>query len=225
MKKSLILDSGALINFSMNNLLDLFYELKKIFGGNFLITEMVMEETIRRPLNIKKYELGALMIQKLLKDKIIELPSSLKIENYKIEDRAREILNIANKTFYAKQKPLHLIDMGEASCLALSEILDAKNIKNMLVVDERTTRMLCENPNNLQKLLRNKLHTKIKAIKDNFSFFYKFKIIRSSELAYIAHKKKLVDLKDSRTLDALLYAIKYKGCSISREEIEEMKSL
>jgi len=224
-QKALIFDSSTLINLSMNGLLDVFSKLKETFNGKFLITEDVKYETIKRPLNIKKYKLGALRIQDLLNKKIIELPSSLGIDHSQIEQRTRELLKVSNHTFIAKNNYLHLIDRGEAACLALSELLNKKGIKNLLVIDERTTRMLCEKPENLQKLLETKLHTKVKIKKENFPEFSKFKVIRSCELVYIAYKNKLVDLKNGNVLDALLYAVKYKGCSVSREEIEEMKKL
>ncbi len=223
--KALIFDASTLINFSMNGLLDVLAKLKTIFNGKFLITEDVRYETIKRPLNIKKFELGALRIQSLLNKKIIELPDSVGIKNSQIEERSRELLRTSNRTFIAKNSYLHLIDRGESSCLALSEILTRKGIKNILAIDERTTRMLCENPENLQKLLETKLHTKVKVKKENFWEFEKFKVIRSTELVYIAYKNKLVELKNGLVLDALLYAVKYKGCSVSRNEIEEIKRL
>jgi len=84
---------------------------------------------------------------------------------------------------------------------------------------------MCENPENLRKLLQKKLRTPISANKKNYDFFKKFKVIRSTELVYIANKKKLFDLKDPRALKAMLYAMKYKGCSVSKEEIEQMARL
>ena len=42
---------------------------------------------------------------------------------------------------------------------------------------------------------------------------------------YIAYKKGLVRIKDKKILDAILYALKFKGCSISTDEIERIKKL
>ena len=123
--------------------------------------------------------------------------------------------------FEAKGKYLHLIDLGEASCLALSRILDEKGIKNVVAIDERTTRMLGEKPENLENLLRRKLHTKVKFMKENFKFFEGFKFIRSAELIYVAYKKGIIKLKNN-VLEALLYATKFKGCAISGDEIKEI---
>lgn len=224
-KKALIFDASTLINFSMNRLLDVLAELKEIFNGKFLITEDVKYETIKHPLRIKKFELGALRIQSLSNKKIIEMPVSIGISDLEIEEKTKEILKLANHTFIARDNYLHLIDRGEASCLALSDILTRREIKNIIAMDERTSRMLCEKPENLQKLLESKLHTKVKVQRENFSLFQKFKIIRSCELTYLAYKNKLVELGNGNLLDALLYAVKYKGCSVSRDEIEEMKRI
>lgn len=224
-QKALIFDAGTIINFSMNGLLEVLKKLKDLFKGKFLITETVEYETIKHPLTIKKFELGALRIKRLLDEGILEFPSSLGIKNSQIEEKTREILKIANRTFFTRKKYLHLIDKGEASSLVLSEMLTKRGIKNLIVIDERTTRMLCEKPQNLHKLLETKLHTKIKAKKQNFLIFSKFKFIRSTELAYLAYKNNLIELKNSHVLDALLYALKYKGCSISKNEIEQMKKI
>jgi len=56
--------------------------------------------------------------------------------------------------------------------------------------------------------------------------FTNFKIIRSPELAYVAYKNNLLGIKDGKTiLDAVLYSMKFKGASISGEEIEQIKSI
>jgi hypothetical protein len=225
MKKAIIFDAGTIINFSINGLLDLFEKLKKLFDGEFLITEDIKYEVVKRPLKVKKFELSALRVNQLIKEGILKLPASVGIKDSEIEKRTKELLNLSNRTFIARDSYMHLIDKGEASCLALSEILTRKGVKNVISVDERTLRMLCENPENLRKLMETKLHTKIKAKKQNYGEFDKFRIIRSAELVYIAYKNKLVEIGNGMLLDALLYAIKYKGCSISREEIEELKRL
>jgi hypothetical protein len=225
MKKAIIFDAGTIINFSMNSLLDLFGELKKNFDGKFLITENIEYEVVKRPLKVKRFELSALRVRKMIEDNILELPFSVGVKRDEIERRTTEFLDIANRTFIARDNYLHLIDLGEASCLALSEILSRKGIKNVVAMDERTTRMLCENPENLRRLLESKLHTKVKANTQNFFQFDKFKIIRSTELAYIAYKNNLINFGNGDLLDALLYAVKYKGCSVSIEEIEQLKKM
>lgn len=223
--KNLIFDSGPLINFSMNDILDLLVKLKKEFKGDFLITKEVKQEIIDYPLTIKRFELGALRLKELFDKGIIKHADITEQEVDILRKKRDEIMHIANSTFKTKDRDIHLIDKGESAALALLQILEQKGQESVLVIDERTMRMLCENPENLRKLLQKKLHTQIKSNRENYSFFENFKIIRSTELAYIANKKKLFDLKDQRVLEAMLYGLKFKGCSISEEEIEEMKRL
>ncbi len=222
MAKHLIFDSGPIINFAMNGLLPLFRKLKKEFNGEFLITKEVKQEIIDNPLNIKKYKLEALQIKQLFDEGIIKHANLTNQQVDELRNKREEIMNLANTTFYSNNRPIHIVEKGECAALALSLVIKEPNI---LVIDERTARMLCESPDNIRKLLQKKLHTNITANKKNYDFFKRFKVIRSTELAYIAFKKGLVDLKDKQTLDALLYALKYHGCSISEEEIEEVKSM
>lgn len=220
--KYIIFDSGPLINFSMNGILPLLKKLKREFKGEFLITKEVKEEIIEKPSNIKRFKLGALQLKQLFDEEIIKHANITPKQVDELRKIRSEIMNTANNIFKARGKSIHLIDKGEAAALALSKIM---NNNCVIVIDERTTRMLCENPENLRKLLQKKLHTTVNANKKNYSYFKEFKIIRSTELAYIAYKKKLFDLKDSEALKAMLYGLKFKGCSISEEEVEEISKM
>ena len=225
LRKAIIFDSGALISFSMNGITDYIRRLKEIFKGNFLITDGVKKEIIDKPLTIKKFALEALKLKQLLDEGIIELPSSIGITHEEIHKGADEILNVANKTFQGRGKEIHIIDFGESSCLALSNILTKKGIKNIIAVDERTTRLLVEKPENLIRIFERKMNTKINSKRENYKFFSGFRIIRSAELVYVAYKKGLVKLKGDLVLDALLYAVKFKGAAISGDEIEQIKRI
>jgi len=221
--KVIIFDAGTIINFAMNGLLDLLVKLKKDFKGKFIVTEKVKEEAIDRPLTIKRFELEALMIKKLFDENIFELPYDLVKREDMISER-NKLLDLLNHTYYAKGEFMKIVHGGGTSSLALSMILSKKGIDNVVAVDERTARMLVENPENLRQLFSQKLHTKVEMKKD-ISFLKDIRIIRSSELLYLAYKKGLVDLKDHDVLEALLYAAKFKGCSISFEEIEQIKRI
>src|SRR3989344_4196246 len=155
--KAIIFDSGTLISFSMNGVTDLIRELRGIFKGKFLITSEVKKEIIDTPLRIKKFELEALKIKQLLDDRILEMPSSIGIKDAEIATKANEILNLANSFFIGNGKEIHLIDFGDASCLALSRFLTERGIKNVLAIDERTTRMLVEKHENMREFLEKKL--------------------------------------------------------------------
>ena len=149
--KILIFDASSLISIAMNGLLFELKELKKTFPGKFIIPQEVKWEAIERPLNIKRFELEALKLNELLEDGTLELPESIGVESKIITTKTKQLLDIANNTFFEKgKKNLHLIDLGETACLVLGKILAEKNIPHALVVDERTTRLLCEGPENLK---------------------------------------------------------------------------
>ena len=225
LQKAIIFDASTLISLAMNGLLPELRKLREVFDGKFIITKEVKHEIIDKPITIKRFELEALKLKQLLDDKILEMPKSFGINEVLITKKSEEIKNIANESFFKRDRAIHLIDMGEASCLALGKILDEKKIKNVLAIDERTMRMFVEKPENLEKLLGKKLHTKITGNKKNFKYFQGFRIIRSAELVYMIYKKNLSRLKNGPVLDALLWAVKFKGCSISDGEIQEIKNL
>jgi|SRR3989344_3968961 len=223
--KAIIFDASTLISFAMNGLFDEIEKLKKIFDGKFIITKEVKKEVIDKPLNIKKFELEALRLKKLYDAKVLESPASFQVNDGEISRKTEELLNFANNSFQANGKNIKIVDLGEISCIALSKILTEKGIQNIIAVDERTMRMLGEKPENLGKLLEKKLHTRVSPNRKNFDVFKGLKFIRSTELIYVAYKKGLIDIKDDKLLDALLYSMKFKGAAVSGEEIEEIKRL
>jgi len=224
-KKVIIFDSSTLISCSMNGLFQELRDLKKIFNGNFIITKEVREEVIDKPLTTKRFELEALRMQELLEEGVFENPSCLGIKEKEVSDLTQKILSQANELFYSEKREVQIIGSGEASCLALGKMLLERKIKSVIAVDERTTRVLGEKPENLVKILQDRIHTKIKMNKQNLDFLKGARFIRSAELIYVAYKKGLIKLKKEQALDALLYALKFKGCAISDEEIEEIKRM
>lgn len=224
-KKAIIFDASTLISFAINGLLGELKDLKSIFDGKFFITDEVKAEVIDRPIESKKFELEALLVQDLLDKRILELPSSIGISHSEISKTTIDIMNIANNLFEARGNEIQIIAAGETSCLALSEILTKQGVKNVIAVDERTLRLLSEKPENLKELFERKLKTSVRIKSKNYGRFKGFKFIRSAELVYMAHKKGLIDVKGPKILDALLWAVKLKGCSISDDEIKEIKKL
>ena len=217
--KSLIFDSGAIITLALNDLLYILEPLKKLFRGDFYITEAVKEELIKNPLKIKRFMLEALMIKKLLEEGILKVFPN----NSNLEEEEKRILNLANTTFTTDGEFIKVLDKGETSCLALYNLIKS----DALAIDERSLRMLCEMPKNLHKLFESKFHRKVIANEENYLFFKNFKVIRSSELVFIAYKNKIINLPTgkSEAIEALFYAAKFKGCAISRNEIETAKRL
>lgn len=223
--KALIFDSGALINLSMNGLLYILEELKKNFAGKFVITEDVKYEVIDHPIGIARFELGAMMIKSLLNNSILEEPEALGINSAETKRETKKIMEMANHAMQIKEKWINLISNAEASCLALSSELNNKGIESIIAIDERTTRLLCENPLELEKIMSQKLKEKVTLIGAGIDKMREYKFMRSAEIIFVAYKKGLIKIDDKKALEALLYASKYKGCAISFEEINIMKKL
>lgn len=223
--KVLILDSGTLINLSMNGLLDIIPKLKQVSNVRFIITKQVKYETVDRPVGVPRFELGALRVQELLQSRDIEMPNDFNVPETKIISATKEFMDIANHSIESKGKFITIVSDAEMSCLALSKELTARGIENMVSVDERTTRLLAEKPENLQKIMSEKLHLRVSLNLNKFDVFKEFRFIRSTELVYVAFKKNVLDLKTPKALEAVLYATKFKGSSVSFEEIEVLKKL
>jgi hypothetical protein len=128
------------------------------------------------------------------------------------------------------------VHKAETEALAADAVLDSEAV----VMDERTTRMLLENSLRLTELMEKRLHCKIEPNKNNIKDFKKIvedvQIIRSTELVIIAYRLGLLDkyliektasvkYPKKRLLDAALWALKVRGCAISKREIEEIIKL
>ena len=225
-QKALIFDSGTLITLSMNGLLYLLEELKRVSPNvKFLITPDVKYETFDRPINVQRFELGALRVKQLLDKKILELPESLKISSQELKKRTKALMTTANNVVHHKNKPIKIVSNGEMSCLALSDLLTKKGVENLIAVDERTTRLFSENPKNIEEVISRKVHQPVKLATSDFEEFKNFRFIRSTELVYVAFKKGITKVKDPRALEAMIYATKFKGAAISWDEIKVLKKL
>jgi hypothetical protein len=222
--KYLIFDAGPIISLTMNGLLPILEKLKNVFDGEFILTPSVKSEVIDRPMKIKKYKLEAIQIRNLLDKGIFKLSSEI-IPDNNLDSEIKKILKITNGVLRTAQtgEKIKIIHEGEAACLAFSNLC---GVENVIVIDERTTRLLTEAPRNLEKLMERKLHVELYSDTSLLDNLKRYKFIRSAELLYVAYKKDLFEIKnDKDLLDALLYGVKFKGASISSGEIEEIKKL
>ena len=214
-----IVDASTLISISQTCLIKIIGNLKSE-GFEFVIPRSVEYEAVTHPLQIKRFELNAERIKKAIDDgwiKILE-PSD---ETEKIGEK---IESLANNAFFHKQKPIKIIHRGEIETLALLKNGQA----DALAIDERTARMLIENPEGMRKTLQRRKHITINKNEKNISelkaMFQGVNILRSTELVAFAFEKGL--LKDEigntkQSLEAALYAVKYAGCAVSGFEIDK----
>jgi hypothetical protein len=135
-----------------------------------------------------------------------------------------KILQYANNLFFMRGKALPLVHRGEAEMLALANEIGVST----LLLDERTTRMLIEAPFRIKEHLEVEFNVNIMVDKNSLAGFADLtknvNIIRASELIVIAYEKGFLDQfgeEKSAVLQAALYKIKYAGCSIRFDEIDE----
>lgn len=222
--KYLIFDSGPIISLTMSGMLSILERLKKNFDGEFIMTPQVKREVVDNPFKIKKYKLESIQVKDLIDRGIFKMSSEIVSDN-KLASETKKILQLTGSIIRVTNtgEKINIIQEGEASCLAFANLCDCDNV---IAVDERTTRLLSEAPESLEKIMESKLHMDLDVDLKVVKSMNKYKFIRSTEILFIAYKKDLTGLKNNKdTLEALLYSMKFNGASISSSEIEEMKGM
>ncbi len=209
-----ICDSSSLISLSMNCMTPILADLSE--STDFIITKSVYDEVVTTPRHMEQHKLAALKFLALVQSGIITVEEADR-------DTADDILSLSNSIFYARQKPLQIIQRGEAEALAL-----ACKGKCALLMDERTLRFLIEGPNDLKELLQHRMHKGVMMDRGKAAEFKKYSsipVIRSSEVVAIAYEKGILQKyffgEKKELLEACLWGLKLKGCSLAVEDIQE----
>lgn len=205
-----VCDSSSIISISENCLLGL---LPK-FRTEFVVPKGVEKEIVDKPLRVNEFEFKALRLKEAIKDGLISV-----LDVPGVSERANQILAEANSLFQPRVKILH---EGEAECLALLELIGGKT----LMIDERTTRLLIEDPLSLGNFIQHRTSFKVRMNEElalDFSErFSNVNVIRSTELVAVAYERGFLDkFGDGHLLHASLYALKFAGCAIAKKEIDE----
>lgn len=225
--KSIVFDAGSVISLTINDLLWLLDRLKKRFKGEFQISKGIKKELVDKPLTTKRFKFEAIKVLQMINNGVLTIEDSEQIRK-----TTEILLDTANKSFYAHGQPINIVHYGEMSGLATA----IHNKSDAYVVDERTTRLLIENPNKIRNILRHTLHTDIKINQGMLKEFQKLakgvKIIRSIELVVIAYELGLLDIyltelpEPKKTLlESVLWGLKLNGCAVSKREIEQIIKL
>ncbi len=220
----LVFDAGPIISLTMNGMLPVIERLKEVFDGEFILTPDVKREVVDRPMKIKKFKLEALQVQGLIDKGVFKMSKDI-VSDQKLAREMKKVMKAANGVLRssATGEKIKIIHDGEVACLAFCNLVKGDKV---IVIDERTTRMLTEAPDKLEEMMERKLHTPLDSTTDLVAGFKNFRFIRSAELLYVAWKKDLIGVDaDKELLDALLYGVKFKGCAISSVEIEQIKKL
>jgi predicted nucleic acid-binding protein len=216
--KVLIFDASTIISLAMNNMLWILKPLKKQFKGKFLISDSVKKEIIDRPLTSKKFKLEAMQVLELIEGKVIEIA--------KESPKYGDIEALVNSMFRANGHSIKIMHPGEIGALVLAKSLGAE----ALVVDERTTRMLIEGPEEVAEILSRKMHTRVEVDNKKLDKFKEWMgpmvVLRSIELGIAAYELGLLDryvhANRKDVLDAYMWAVKLRGCSVGDHEIKDI---
>jgi hypothetical protein len=217
-------DASSLISLTgscMDSTLNFFHER---FGTRFLIPQSVEYEAVERPLSFKSkvHSFSALRIKDLIQDGIIEVVPGDERE------KTKKMMDLGNSIFFARGRPVKLIHLGETEMLVLSKKLQISS----LLMDERTTRILVENPVSMKEHLQAEFGTNIMVNKKNLldfdSMLEGLNVMRSTELVYIAYENgflKHFNKLEKQAAEAALFSLKYSGCAISFQELKEYSKM
>jgi len=217
---AIVFDSSSLISLSQSCLIKAVKGLAESGNASFAVPQSVFFEAVQRPLQIKRFELNALRLKKAVQDNWISV-EKLDSEHAGL---TKEIEETANSMFYLNGRAIRLIQRGEAEALALTKQLSSK----LLVIDERTTRTIIENPTQLKAIIERRRHKRVKMDGKKANrlreIFSGLSMARSVEIIALAFEKGLLEEelpKGKQALEASLYAVKFAGCAVSGMEIEK----
>ncbi len=213
---NMVFDASTLISISQTCLVNLLAGLKREMNAEFIVPKSVYYEAVQRPISIKRFELNAIRIKKVIEE------NGFKVMACEDKNLFDEIAKIANTCFFIKGTPIKLLQRGEIEALALIKKVGA----GVFAIDERTTRMLLEAPEQLRKILQARRRIDIKINQSNVKalalMFPDITMVRSVELIALAEEFGLLEKelpKGAQSLEAALFAAKYSGCAVSAREI------
>ncbi|VVB81814.1 Uncharacterised protein [uncultured archaeon] len=218
--KNILFDSGPIISLTTSNLLWLLDEFRK--KANLLMTLSVKRELVDRPLETRRFKFEALQVESLIQKGTISV-----LKDDTITKKALELSNLANTLLSAHGQNIKIVQIGEMETVAAAMLYKA----DAVVIDERITRTLLENPHGLHLLMEKRLHMQLqhneKVLRDWEEATRHISVIRSIELVTIAYEqglldKFIVDIPNSRRelLESILWSVKLNGCSVTDDEID-----
>ncbi|HDQ59843.1 MAG TPA: hypothetical protein ENN30_01470 [Candidatus Woesearchaeota archaeon] len=225
----IVVDSSTLISCALNCLLWVFDEFKEK-GVKFVVPTEVEREVLTKGLSTKKFRFEAVRVAHHF------INNTISIGKEDIEQDTQELLSYANSSFYIKNNPIKILEKADAQVAALS----IKTNADAILTDETTLRLLVENPNAIKKTLERRMHSEVKVDKRKLYSFQKkmgnIPVIRSVELLAIALEDPImfeptfrrsaeIDISKRDVISGILYALKFSGCSVSFEEINDLVNL
>lgn len=230
-KHDIVCDSSSIITLSSHGLLHLFHDFSKNGTVRFFIPESVKKEIVDAPLSTRRFKFAAIRVMEALDSgwiKTVEDGELSKITHA----AATRIMNQANLIFTINNRPIKIIQFGEAEALAMARAIGARTI----LVDERATRLIIEDPAALRETIQKRtgkdVQMNLGPVKDLRNELDGLRVIRSAEMAIIGLERGFLDFHlgtkhrtdlnaKNELLLAILYALKDAGCALKENEINE----
>lgn len=223
----LLFDSGPIITLTLTNALHILRTLKQKHNVRLAITEAVCREIVDNPFETKQFKFEAFQVQHLIDEKILEV---INVKQFEI--KTQQLLNIGNNLFSVHGNDLTLLQYGEIETI----IAALENNADAIIVDERVTLTLLDNPADMQRIIQRRLHSPVLLNKQSLIAFKQqtkgLRAIRSAELLVIAYEQGLFDEylqntpeKSKELLEAILWRAKLNGCALTDEEINQLVEL
>ncbi len=214
---ALIFDSSTLISLGNADLYSTLYDLKTKYPNlRMIIPNGVYEEVVSIGDKSEKFAWSAIRIKKLISDKIIEL---VPIED-KDRDKYIKLDKELNSIFKTSYSNMEILQKGEIECILLYSSINA----SLLAIDELTTRLLIESPNQLKDLMQSRYKVNIyfdSVLLNNYShYFDNINVVRSVDLVAFFDRQGMFSSYGENILKPLLYSLKYSGCAVTSDEID-----
>lgn len=226
----IVIDSSTIISCAVNCMLWVFDELKAK-GVRFVVPAGVKHEVIDSGLSSQKFKLEAIRVMHHFSNKTFEeYDGDLKAETSRL-------LGWSNSSFYIRNKQLSVLQDTDVQVAVLAKKIGA----DAILTDERTLRLFIENPDSIKKFLESKFHEKVtvneNALHSFTEYMHRIPVMRSAELIVYSFENGIFDptLKRCATsgipncqrevISGLLFALKFAGCAISFEEVNDYVNL
>ena len=221
---TIVFDTGPIISLTTNNLLWTLEHIKTAFATNMALPVGVKHELVDKPLETRRFKFESIQVQRLLERNVFAI-----VPEANIRGRALDLLQLANSLLSFKGKPIQIVQQGEMETLACAIEYRAFAV----VIDERITRLLIENPFALKNLMERRLHLSLnidmrvlKKLKQELS---RLIVFRSIELVALAFEAGILDSlivhiphAKRELLESVLWGVKLSGCAVSEDEINAL---
>ncbi len=219
----IVCDSSSLISLSETAMLDALPYLSQKAGVEFVIPPSVEKESITHPRLVHRYALSALRLERQIEEKNIAVRDAPGLAA-----ETQRILAAANHLLTVEGRPLEILQLGESECLALL----ALEKDSVFLVDEKTARLVVENPARLRESLRGEYAREVqidaRAAEELAAKFAGASVIRSAELLALAAEQGFFSSfggEAREVFHASVYAVRAAGCSLTENELDEYEKI